>query len=385
MYKPAWGGLTGIRPAKIVSGLLLGGMSDEEVFSHMRSKFSVSDDKIKLALDIAKLEIELLKNNNKKKISLYVGIPFCPTRCLYCSFASYSLAQYGHLMDDYITALIKELRYIKEAMQGYTLETVYIGGGTPTALDEKNLDRLLKEICGLFDTKGLREFSVEAGRPDTINAEKLKILKSYDVSRISINPQTMKQETLDLIGRKHTVDDFLNAYSLAASMGFYNINVDLILGLPDETPQDVENTFKQIAQLNPNSVTVHTLAVKRASRLKETIDDYTLTKLADMEQMLSIAAGYCKKMDLIPYYLYRLKNTVGSFENVGYCKAGFECIYNIQTMEERQTIIAAGAGGATKILDSETGQIRRIYNVKSVEDYVRRIDEMIERKSNKFI
>jgi len=377
-----WGILTGIRPAKRVVDMWESGYNDEQIFNELKEKYLVSENKIKLVLNVAHSEEDIIKNNSSNKIGLYIGIPFCPSRCLYCSFTSYSLLQYSNKVDIYLDCLEKEFLLMADKLDKCELESIYIGGGTPTSLNEKQLDRLLKCVNKYF--KKPVEYTVEAGRPDTITKEKLKLLYDYGVSRISINPQTLNDKTLNIIGRKHTVKEFINAFYMAREIGHKNINTDLILGLPDESAEDVENTLKGICNLNPESVTIHTLAVKRASRLKENFKDYDMTKANDIENMLNIAAYYTNKMNMLPYYMYRQKNMIGNFENVGYCKKGFECIYNVQIMEEKQTIIALGAGGSTKFVEPVTNRIQRVFNVKSVDDYIIRIDEMLQRKIDFF-
>ncbi|MBQ7085756.1 MAG: coproporphyrinogen dehydrogenase HemZ, partial [Anaerotignum sp.] len=257
---------------------------------------------------------------------------------------------------------------------------IYIGGGTPTSLNEAQLERLLQKVEELFHPDETMEYTVEAGRPDTITREKLRLMKEYRVNRISINPQTMNDKTLMAVGRKHSVDDIRRVFREAREEGHENINMDLILGLPGENAEDVRNTMEEIMKLEPDNVTVHTLAVKRASRLREELDQHDMTTADTLEAMLDIAADYAEKMGMEPYYMYRQKNMVGNFENVGYCHPGKEGVYNVQIMEEKQTILAAGAGASTKTVDPETDRIERVFNVKSIEDYIGRIDEMIERK-----
>ncbi len=376
--KVPWGILTGIRPSKRIYAMWKDGFSDFEIEKILEEDYLVSKEKIKLAFEVAYAEKNIMDKNDSNSIGVYIGIPFCPTKCLYCSFTSYSLEQYKNKVDLYLKALLKEFEYARDYVKKYNIESIYIGGGTPTSLNEEQLEFLLLNVKKHF--KKPVEFTVEAGRPDTITREKLKILKKYDVDRISINPQTMNQKTLDIIGRKHTVDDFIKAFKTAREEGHGNINTDLILGLPGEGEKEVFETFKRISELKPESLTVHTLAVKRASRLKETLDYYKMPEFKDIEKFLEISSNFAKMMNMIPYYMYRQKNMVGNFENVGYCERGKECIYNIKIMEEKQTIIALGAGGSTKIVDYKTDRIDRIFNVKSVDDYINRIDEMIERK-----
>ncbi len=379
-YEPRWGMITGIRPAKTVNELFDEGHDKEYVMNYLTKMYCASKEKARLAINVAEAERDILKNNTKKDYSLYIGIPFCPSRCLYCSFTSYALSQYGKRVDEYLDKLIEELEFISQNMEGKRLMTVYVGGGTPTSLNEKQLERLLKAVKENFDLENALEYTVEAGRPDTITKEKLELLKSYKVERISINPQTMNLKTLEEIGRNHTVSQVVEVYNEAREIGFKNINMDLILGLPNETEEDVKNTMEEILKLNPSSITVHTLAVKRASRLKENLEKYDFVQTELMEKMIEISFEYAKKMDMEPYYMYRQKNMVGNFENVGYSKKGFESIYNIEIMEEKQTVIAAGAGAVSKIYDFETNGISRIFNVKSVEEYISRFEEMLERK-----
>lgn len=380
--KLPWGILTGIRPAKRVSDMWDNGFCDEEIVKSLKDDYLVSEDKIRLTIEVAKTERKILLNNNDNKIGLYIGIPFCPTRCLYCSFTSYPLDKYSSKVDDYLLCLEKELSFLGERFKGYETESIYIGGGTPAALNEEQLERLLEFVGKYFDAS--YEYSVEAGRPDTITRRKLRLLKQYGVNRISVNPQTMNEKTLRLIGREHTVGQFLSAFEMARQEGHKHINTDLILGLPEETASDVEKTMKEITNLNPESITIHTLAVKRASRLKENLGSYELAKYDEMERMLDVSSKYARGSGMFPYYMYRQKNMLGNFENVGYCKPGAEGIYNVQIMEEKQTIIAAGAGGSTKIYQSDKNNVERVFNVKSVDDYITRTDEMIQRKVDLF-
>lgn len=379
-YAPKWGMITGIRPAKTVNELFDSGCDQNEARRFLVDKYFASNEKADLTIEVAKAEREILSRNTNGDYSIYIGIPFCPTRCLYCSFTSYPLNQYKKMVDGYLDKLIEEIEFVASRVDKNKLMTIYIGGGTPTSLNEAQLERLLCVVKNSFATNLALEYTVEAGRPDTISREKLEILKKYGVGRISINPQTMNQKTLEIIGRHHTVEEVKTVFQMAREVGFDNINMDLILGLPEETTLDVMHTMEEIYKLNPDSLTVHTLAVKRASRLKEKFDDYTLTEGALMEEMISISAEYAKKMNMKPYYMYRQKNMIGNFENVGYCREGKECIYNVEIMEEKQTIIALGAGGTTKVYNSETNQLTRVFNVKSIEDYTSRLDEMLERK-----
>lgn len=380
-YVP-WGILTGIRPVKIVHNLLDQGLSEEDIRENLKNNYLIKDEKIDLALDIAKRERVFIYPIDKNKISLYVSIPFCPTRCVYCSFPANPMKQFGHLRDKYVKALIKEIKGLAKLLKDTNkdIETLYIGGGTPTALEANQLDVLIKALFEELDLSNIKEFTVEAGRPDTITKEKLEVMKKHNVTRISINPQTMNNETLAKIGRDHNVDDIINCFKMARDLGFDNINMDIILGLVDEDLEMVRNTLEKIKELSPESLTVHTLAIKRASTLKENLDKYELTRYEEMIKMIDLSMEYAKDMGLKPYYMYRQKHMLGNLENIGYAKEGFECIYNIQIMEEKQSNLAVGAGAISKYVYVDEDRIERTDNVKNVEQYIDRVDEMIERK-----
>lgn len=385
-----WGNLTGIRPTKIPMALLEEGKSEEEIARYMKETYFTSDEKIKLSIEIAERELALLKKlDYEEGYSLYIGIPFCPTTCLYCSFTSYSMSAWKNRMDDYLSALEKELDYTAVKFAHKKLNSIYIGGGTPTTLNPQQLDRLIRKIKCSFDLSDLVEFTVEAGRPDSITREKLMVLRNHDISRISINPQTMKQETLDLIGRHHTVQQTIDSFNLARELGFDNINMDLIVGLPGESLSDVADTMEVIRKLAPDNLTVHSLAIKRAARLniqRERYQDFEIVNTADH---IALTSKVAEEMGLFPYYLYRQKNMAGNFENVGYAAPGKAGVYNVLIMEEKQTIVACGAGSSTKRVwvqpnPDGTHRIERAENVKDVAQYITRIDEMIERKSRLF-
>ena len=340
-----------------------------------------SDEKINLCIEIGAREKELLAPlDYERGYSLYVGIPFCPTTCLYCSFTSYPVSKWKGRTGLYLDALFKELAYTAGRMAGRPLDTVYIGGGTPTSLEAEELDRLLERMEELFDTEHALEFTVEAGRPDSITREKLSVLKAHGITRISINPQTMNQKTLDLIGRRHTVDMVKEKFYMARELGFDNINMDLIMGLPEETLEDVDRTLEEIRALSPDSLTVHSLAIKRAARLNMFKEEYSGLHIVNTPEMIERSAACARSMGMEPYYLYRQKNMAGNFENVGYARPGKACIYNILIMEEMQTIAACGAGTTTKVVFPKENRRERCENVKEVEQYIARIDEMMERK-----
>lgn len=384
-----WGNITGVRPSKMAVMMLEEGKTENQIREFLVSEHFVTVEKANLALKIAKKELGILeKINYLNGYSLYIGIPFCPTTCLYCSFTSYSLAAWKPHVDDYVDALIKEMQFVSEAMQGKRLDTIYFGGGTPTTLSPVQLERVLTELENCFDVANAYELTVEAGRPDSITREKLEVLKKHKVGRISINPQTMNQKTLDIIGRKHTVEQVKEAYALAKECGFDNINMDLIMGLPGEDAAMIYNTLEQIKELSPRSLTIHSLAIKRASAINILREKYKKFQLENTDEIINMSESYAQDMHLQPYYMYRQKNMTGNFENVGYALPGSECIYNVLIMEEKQTIIAIGAGASSKIVSYDNGKqfpdIERIENVKDVRNYIDRIDEMIDRKRKCF-
>ena len=377
-----WGILTGIRPAKIVHELMEKGLSQYKINDRLKDYYFLSEEKARLLYEVAAAEKGLLEASQPDFVSLYIGIPFCLSRCLYCSFTSYSIHQYSSLVGKYFEALKYELASIGEIIgaRGMKVQSIYIGGGTPTAVSAAYIKDLLASVEDLISLAWLQEFTLEAGRPDSIDEEKLAVIKDSAVDRISINPQTMNDETLKLIGRNHTSQDLIDAYKLARNMGFGNINMDVIVGLPGENIHIFEDTLKQILEMNPESMTVHTMAIKRASRLKEERAGYQLIAEPEAVEMINMAHKYANLMNMHPYYLYRQKNMLGNLENIGYSKPGCESTYNVQIMEEKQSIIAAGAGAITKVVYPEENRIERAFNVKGVEEYITRIDEMIYRK-----
>ncbi len=380
-----WGSLTGIRPAKIATSKLAEGRDAAFIRDYMKETYFASDEKIKLCIDVAEREREILKRvDYQNGYSLYVGIPFCPATCLYCSFTSFPIEKWKGKTHLYLKALFHEMDYAAGRMKGRTLDSIYFGGGTPTSLSAEDMDAILCRTESVFPVKEAQEFTVEAGRPDSITREKLKVLKNHGITRISINPQTMKQETLDLIGRRHSVQEVKDTFHLAREMGFDNINMDVIVGLPGETPEDVRNTMEEIRALGPDSLTVHSLAIKRAARLNIEKERYSGFKPENTQEMIEITARCAAEMGMSPYYLYRQKNMAGNFENVGYAAPGKECLYNILIMEEKQTIMGCGAGTTTKMVYPDKDRIERAENVKEVGQYIERIDEMIERKERLF-
>ena len=376
-----WGSLTGIRPTKIALSRLEEGWKEEEIRSFMKKNYLASDEKIDLSIEIAAREKMLLEPlDYDRGYSLYVGIPFCPTTCLYCSFTSYPISKWKGRTGLYLEALFKEMEYVADKMKGRPLDTIYFGGGTPTALPAEDIDAILTKLDQLFDTENALEFTVEAGRPDSITEEKLRVLRDHGITRISINPQTMNQKTLDLIGRRHTVEMVKEKFLMARELGFDNINMDLIMGLPEEDLDDVRHTLEEIEALRPDSLTVHSLAIKRAARLNMFKEEYGGLKINNTPEMIAMSEACARRLGMEPYYLYRQKNMAGNFENVGYSLPGKACIYNILIMEELQTIAACGAGTTTKVVFPAENRRERCENVKEVEQYISRIDEMIGRK-----
>ncbi len=377
-----WGLSTGIRPVKIARCRLLDGCSDQNIIDYYKEQYEVSDNRAKLCIEIAKRELEILKGIDKNDICLYIGIPFCKTRCLYCSFVTNSVGTNAHLKGDYIKALETEMEYTAKILKdtNQNIKCLYIGGGTPTALSSDELETIIVNCKKHFDLSGVVEFTVEGGRPDTITEEKLVMLKKQGVTRISINPQTMNNETLKLIGRFHTSDDILSTFELARKCGFDNINMDVIAGLPGENLSHFKKTFEGILPLEPESITVHTMCIKKGSKLHETLGDYCLTDGATVSDMVEYSKQILFKNNYVPYYLYRQKYILGNLENIGYSKKDFECIYNIMIMEELSSIVSLGCGGVTKMVKDD--KIERIFNVKEAKDYILRIDEMCRRKDD---
>ena len=376
-----WGNLTGIRPVRLAMDFLMKEAGDGSAAAeNLTRTYYVSPRKADLAVRIAQREKKILeKLRPQDHYSLYVGIPFCPSICLYCSFSSSPLGIWEKKVDDYLDALIREIEASRTCFPGKKLQTVYIGGGTPTTLSPSRMDRLLCALEDNFAMDGIAEFTVEAGRPDSITPEKLEVLKHHSVSRISINPQTMNQKTLDLIGRRHSIEQTEEAFALARSMGFDNINMDIIVGLPGEGLEEVRRTMDHLMAMDPDDITVHALALKRAARLSLHMDEYEKISFRASDEIMECTEKACEALSMSPYYLYRQKNMAGNFENVGYARPGKAGLYNILIMEEVQSILALGASGSTKIVEPD-GRIWRIENVKDIRSYLERIDEMIARK-----
>lgn len=374
-----WGISTGIRPAKTARIMLDEGASDEAILSQMEDELWIEPPRAKLSLAVAKRERELLKGLSDKAVSLYVGVPFCPTRCAYCSFISQAMNHNNKFMIPYVEACEREIRRTGEiaAEKGRVPVSVYFGGGTPTALPPELLERLIKAVKSSFDMSAVKEFTVEAGRPDTFTPEMTDMLVKNEVSRISINPQSMHQCTLDAIGRRHSPEDVVRAFELARRSGITDINADLIVGLPGENTKMVGETLDRILALKPEAVTVHTMYLKRAARLRS--DFEKLRFASDANEMMALCRDRLADYGALPYYMYKQKNTLGNLENVGFAMPGNECLYNIYIMEEIHTILAMGAGGSTKTVRGS--RIERVFNPKEAGDYVNRIEEILEKKN----
>jgi len=377
---PEWGILTGVRPVKLCGEIFDETGSRDETLKRLENHYYLNAEKSRLIMDMLEYQRQTAGRSKADTAGIYIGIPFCPTRCVYCSFASNQVGESE--IARYMTALHKEIEYCGRRMKetGISPETIYIGGGTPTTLNAGQLTEMTEAIRRSFDMSKVREFTVEAGRPDTISEEKLRALKDAGVGRISINPQSMKERTMELIGRKHTPGDIVKAFEIAEAMGFDSINADIIAGLPEETPEDFADTLNKVIGLSPDNITVHSLAVKRASKLKDIDSDFHYKQAAAVSEMLDIAGSKLAAADYIPYYLYRQKHMAGAYENTGYCRKGKECIYNIRIMDDHQTIVALGAGGMTKVYYPEEDRLERVPNVTNYQEYIGRIDEMLDRK-----
>ncbi len=381
-YRPDWGILTGVRPAKLFShycneyGL-------EYAQNFFKNKFLVSEQKLDLCKSSVNGEQSIVALSGDNSFSLYLSIPFCPTRCSYCSFVSHSIEKAQDIIPQYVELLCSELEITARIAKklNLRLETVYMGGGTPTTLTAEQIDHVLHTVRGNFDLSYLREFTVEAGRPDTIDAKKLRAIKQNGVTRISINPQTMNDTVLDIIGRKHTAQDTINAFNLAREIGFDNINMDLIAGLPTDTFESFKGTLDSILKLNPESVTIHSLSMKRASTLNTSGQHGEIKMGSEAAKMVNYSREILEKNGILPYYMYRQSKTVGNLENVGYAKRGFEGLYNVYIMDETHTILACGASAVTKLKDSSQKNIKRIFNFKYPYEYINGFDELISRKT----
>lgn len=377
-----WGILTGVRPVKLLRKLAEES-NEEQAVKKFLNDFFVSNEKTALSRETEHNERKILELSRPESFSLYVGIPFCPSRCSYCSFVMASIERAEKLIEPYTKLLCEEIKRTAEIANklGLRLETVYFGGGTPTTLSAEQLDTVLRTVNKSFDMSTCREFTVEAGRPDTIDSAKLFALKENKVDRISINPQTTNDEVLKTIGRKHTAQQFFDAFELARKCGFDNINTDLIAGLPTDTPESFKNSLDSIVKLNAECITVHTLCMKRASRLTTEGVTLDLQQARDAREMLAYTQNILGQNGYIPYYMYRQSRMVGNLENVGWSKRGFESLYNVYVMDETHTILACGSGGVTKLKRNNPDYLERIFNFKYPYEYIDRFDELIQRKS----
>lgn len=380
-----WGTLIGIRPSKKALELLQEGFSEEAIIKQFKEKHVAREDKAQLCIDVAKFERNIV-NKDKDNISVYIGMPFCPTRCLYCSFASNPIERCKDIVQPYLEALSHEIKEISNYIieKKLNIECVYFGGGTPTSVNDEQFEFIMKCIYEAFtQNNNVREFTVECGRPDSITFNKLTTMKKYGVHRISINPQTMNDDTLKLIGRTHSVDSVIEKFTMARQLGFDNINMDLIVGLPGEKISHIIKTCNEIFKIKPDSITIHGLSIKRASKLHEKMLNnyrFEVPGQEELNQMYEQTVVLSKKLNMQPYYMYRQKNMVGNMENVGYKTPGSEGIYNIQMIEEKQTIIALGADAVCKVVFLEENRHERFANIKDVREYIKRLDEMIQKK-----
>ncbi|MCI1964571.1 MAG: coproporphyrinogen dehydrogenase HemZ [Oscillospiraceae bacterium] len=380
-FYPQWGILTGVRPVKLFSRLAER-MGENEAARYFEQKLLVSKEKTELCRMTSRNQQEILSIPQARSFSLYIAVPFCPTRCAYCSFVSTSVEKTFRLIPDYVNLLCKELRHTAEiaAQLGLVCDSVYVGGGTPTTLSAPQLKQVLDTVRNHFDLSACRELTVEAGRPDTVTQEKLDALRQGGTTRISINPQTLNDQVLRAIGRAHTTEQTLEAFSLARKCGFNNINMDLIVGLPKDSEDSFQRTLNGVVGLNPESITIHTLALKRASRLSldpagpYSGDAQTAQNMLGYADQNLLASGYS------PYYLYRQSRMVGNLENTGWAKPGFKGYYNIFIMEEKETILACGAGAVTKLYTPAPNRLERIFNFKYPYEYINRFSEMMTRK-----
>lgn len=372
-----WGILTGIKPVKIPSYLLQLGINKESIEDILTNQYYISKPKAKMALDIAISQQSIINEIKANNYSLYIHIPFCTSRCSYCSFPSLPLDRHENIINDYTDKLIEEIKAVNDSMKGWESNTIYIGGGTPTSLPIELIEKILYNVKKLYPN--IKELTVEAGRPDTIDYEKLSIMYKYGVDRISINPQTMNDRTLKMISRNHSSDDIIRTYIEAKEVGIKTVNMDLIIGLPGENLEDVKATLEKIKPLNPDNLTVHTLSYKKGSALKNN-NEYYLTTSNMIENMQNECIKFATANSLVPYYLYRQKMMVGNLENIGFSREHNPCIYNISMMEEKETIIGCGMGATTKIYNKQNDSIKRIANPKDMNLYFERFYETISNK-----
>lgn len=380
---PPWGALSGVRPTKLATKVLLEGGREQDADRMLRDVYFVTPERRRLCLDASRHTLEAAQLLAPDDLSLYIGIPFCPTRCAYCSFVSESVERFGEFLPPFLDCLIREIEYTGALLKrsGWHIRSLYIGGGTPTTLSTPQMTRLLDAIGTHFDLSRSLEFTVEGGRPDTLDLEKLRAIRAGGATRISINPQTMSDSVLRAIGRRHTAAETVEAFRMAREAGFDDINMDLIAGLPGDTPASFSETVRQVLALEPSNVTVHTLALKKGADLFQR--RVTLPTREDVAQMLDASGRQLRAAALEPYYLYRQKYMSGSFENVGWCRAGYTGYYNIYMMEELHSILSLGGGGMNKI-NLPAGALERFHNPKYPQDYIQRIDTVLRQKDEIF-
>ena len=375
---PSWGALTGIRPGKIAGRYLEQGCSEKETDRILRDTYFVAPERRRLAIETAKAGLKAKAELAPNEISLYVGIPFCPTRCSYCSFVSASVEKSFALMEPYLEVLLQEITDAAQMVRetGLKIKSFYMGGGTPTTLSAAQMDRLLGHLNRSFDLSGCVEYCIEAGRPDTIDRDKLQVLLNHGADRISVNPQSLEDHVLRAIGRKHSAADIEKTMELVASMNFPHVNMDLIAGLPEDTPEGFRRTLDKCLVYGADNITVHTLALKKGSRIL--LEGSKIPTAAEVGAMLDYANPTLRAAGFMPYYLYRQKYMSGSFENVGWCISGAEGLYNIYIMEELHSILSLGAGGSTKMVDAARGRIERVFHAKFPTEYIQREDKRQE-------
>lgn len=379
-YYPPWGVLTGVRPLKVVLNRIKNNKTKEEIEISLKEEYRVGEEKVSLAYEAALASNKIAEGNTLDSCSIYISIPFCPSRCNYCSFTSKSIEKEFFLVDEYIKKLVEEIAKTADIVSSLNLRirSIYIGGGTPTVLSDENLLVLLTAINKYLNLDNLEEYTVEAGRPDTITKSNLLLLKEFDITRISINPQTFNDRILEKIGRRHTANDILNAFELAKIVGLNNINADLIAGLPLDTVESFQDSLEKLISLAPTAITVHTLTIKKSSNLIEEDEVFPL----DVAQMIKNSYETLKKNKFFPYYLYRQKGTLENLENIGYSQRGFEGLYNVYIMDELHSIFSVGAGAVTKIVNQASGHIERLFNYKYPREYINNFPDVIKRKTD---
>lgn len=384
-YSSPWGCMTGIRPTKIINTLFAEGHDEKYIRDYLEKFYLVSQEKTDLAMETVRIQKPFLRGVDTAVADWYSNIPFCPTRCLYCAFTSHAIGQYKNKLDDYLDALERELEATAKlhSKVAEKAECLYLGGGTPTSLPEKQFDRYINMFSKYIDISSLKEFALEAGRPDSITPAKLESAKKAGVTRLSVNPQTMNDITLNRIGRLHNAMQVRDAVKMAKEAGFENINMDLIAGLPGETPEMFRHTLEEVRKLEPTGITVHTLSIKRAADLKQDEENKAVLDAEITGRMVREARAFTAAMGMHPFYMYRQKHMVGNHENVSYSIPGYESPYNIHIMEEDRTILGIGAGAVTKAVAAD-GNISRAYNVKGIEYYLERGDEMMKKKRELF-